>query len=100
MNFKNISTLIRVSREYAEWRRKVRRPGKCAVCGATETLEAHHIEHMADLIKRHKITSAQKAIRCTPLWDTNNGVCLCHYCHTMVHTDEIAEQKLKRKLNK
>lgn len=100
MNFKNISTLIRASREYREWRRKVRRADKCAMCGETRTLEAHHVTTMAQLIAKHNITSAQRALRCIDLWDTKNGACLCHECHTAVHRSKLLENELKRKLNK
>jgi len=42
--------------------------GKCAICGRTENLNAHH------LINRHH-TGTRHMLE--------NGFCLCGYCHTM-----------------
>jgi hypothetical protein len=57
-----------------EWTRQVLLRGKCAVCGATEHLEAHHIIKWADYPKGRI--------------DINNGECLCHECHTKAHCGE------------
>jgi hypothetical protein len=50
----------------ALWSLVIRAAGKCAMCGATKTLHAHHI-----------IGRANKATRHMP----SNGICLCPWCH-------------------
>lgn len=51
----------------AEWSRQARAVGKCAVCGDTEHLNAHHI-----LPKER-----YKTLKLDPM----NAVCLCPSCH-------------------
>lgn len=41
---------------------------KCAICGATDNLNSHHI-----------ITRSEKNLR----WDVRNGICLCTLHHTL-----------------
>ena len=41
---------------------------KCAICGATDNLNSHHI-----------ITRSEKNLR----WDVRNGICLCALHHTL-----------------
>ena len=57
-----------------KWKKDVLRKGKCEVCGATEQLEAHHIIHWSE----HPMGRV----------DVNNGMCLCHKCHTDEHKNE------------
>jgi predicted restriction endonuclease len=42
---------------------------RCALCGATEGLESHHVVHRR----------ASWVLR----WDVENGICLCHKCHNV-----------------
>lgn len=53
------------------WSKKVIQEGKCEHCGSVNELEAHHIIKWADY--------PQGRI------DPNNGMCLCHDCHTEEH---------------
>lgn len=54
-----------------EWTNKILSKGECEICGSKDRLEAHHIIKWADY----------------PLGriDVNNGMCLCHNCHTEEH---------------
>lgn len=52
----------------AGWRKEVLSRGFCEKCGSTERLEAHHIIKWADYPKGRI--------------DPENGMCLCHSCHT------------------
>lgn len=45
---------------------------RCALCGAIEGLEAHHIVHRRD----------NWILRL----DVENGICLCHKCHSIADT--------------
>lgn len=53
------------------WKRKVLEAGACAFCGADTQLEAHHIIGWAEWPQGRA--------------DVNNGLCLCHKCHTEEH---------------
>ena len=69
-----------------EWTKAVTSKGCCEKCGATEHLEAHHIIKWADYPKGRI--------------DINNGMCLCHDCHTEQHRNDqsyfmMAAKKLK-----
>ena len=55
------------------WAKKVKKVGKCEICGATKELEAHHIIPWEYSIKGRT--------------DVGNGQCLCKRCHKMMHND-------------
>ena len=56
------------------WTKQIISKGKCEKCGATENLEAHHIIKWADYPKGRV--------------DLENGMCLCHKCHTEEHKND------------
>ncbi len=59
----------RRSPEDLAWKREILKRGnyKCAMCGSTERLEAHHIKPIKDFPDlRHEL---------------ENGMCVCHQCH-------------------
>ena len=53
------------------WSLIIRSTGRCAFCGKTSSLNAHHIFGRRNLSTR---------------WDISNGVCLCAGCHTFSST--------------
>lgn len=55
------------------WKKRVKKVGKCQICGSEEKLEAHHIVPWKYSIKGRT--------------DINNGICLCEECHKMMHND-------------
>lgn len=57
-----------------KWREDVlkRDSRRCRICGATKNLEAHHIIPVA----------ADKDAKY--IYDRNNGITLCHTCHSMI----------------
>lgn len=57
------------------WKKKVKKIGKCEICGATEQLEAHHKVPWTYSISGRA--------------DVKNGQCLCSKCHKMMHDDEL-----------
>ena len=65
------------------WTNKIVSKGRCELCGETETLEAHHIIKWADY--------PQGRI------DINNGMCLCHGCHTEEHKYDQSYHMMKAK---
>ena len=66
-----------------EWTKKIISRGKCEKCGATNNLEAHHIIKWADYPKGRI--------------DVNNGMCLCHRCHTEEHKGDQSYYMMKSK---
>lgn len=78
---KRVSAMKRDPR-YKAWRIAVLSVGHCESCGSAERLEAHHVMPKAKF--PHLIH------------DINNGKCLCHKCHKLVHgakckSDELLE---------
>lgn len=65
------------------WKREVLKRGACEHCGATKHLEAHHIMMWADYPKGRA--------------DINNGMCLCHDCHTEAHRFDQSYYMMKAK---
>ncbi|MGI6117822.1 MAG: HNH endonuclease [Bilifractor sp.] len=60
--------------EVRKWAKTVLSKGKCEICGGAERLEAHHVFGWAEYPLE----------RVNP----NNGMCLCHKCHTKMHEGE------------
>ena len=65
------------------WKKEIVGRGKCEMCGSGERLEAHHIIKWADY--------PQGRI------DVNNGMCLCHNCHTEEHRYDPSYYMMKAK---
>lgn len=66
-----------------EWTNKILSKGECEICGSKDRLEAHHIIKWADY--------PQGRI------DVNNGMCLCHNCHTEKHKFDVSYHMMKAK---
>lgn len=91
-NWKGTTSLnqaIRNSNEYAAWRQLIfERAGfKCETCGDSSggNLNAHHINHLAKIIKAENLKSIEEAQICRALWNPGNGICLCISCHKLKH---------------
>ena len=65
----------RQSAKVVRWAKKVKKAGKCEICGATENLHAHHIGPWEYSISGRL--------------DEKNGQCLCKNCHNMMHQGEL-----------
>jgi 5-methylcytosine-specific restriction endonuclease McrA len=68
------------------WEKKVKKVGKCEVCGAREDLHAHHIVPWEYSIKGRT--------------DLSNGQCLCEGCHKMMHNDFLWVEYMRKKVSK
>lgn len=78
---------IRDSLKYSEWRGSIfeRDSFTCEVCNKVGgDLEAHHIKEFYLILEEYNITSFEEALKCSQLWDTNNGVTLCKECHDKI----------------
>ena len=63
----------RGSGKVSTWTKKVKKTGKCEICGDTNNLQAHHI-----IPWEYSVTGRT---------DVKNGQCLCEKCHKMIHND-------------
>ena len=80
---------IRELPEYKFWRNNVfqRDNFTCQLCnrkrkpGDRVIIQVDHIIRLCDLIDKNKITIIDDAIKCQELWDINNGLTVCNYCH-------------------
>jgi len=62
----------RHTKEYRKWRVEViRRDKRCVICGSIKHRNAHHINHATYFPEQR--------------FDIDNGVTLCHDCHTNFH---------------
>lgn len=91
---------IRNSEKYHRHKRNVlvRDKFACTKCGnKKDYLELDHYPiGFSELLRKHKITSIDKAMSCKELWDEANGRTLCQPCHEK--TDNFPKQlKGKRK---
>lgn len=66
------------------WTKEVLSKGMCENCGSKENLEAHHILKWSDYPKGRI--------------DVNNGMCLCHRCHTEEHAEDPSYWMMKAKI--
>lgn len=80
---------IEDTNKYKDWRTAIftRDEFTCQSCGAkngegkTIRLEAHHVDEMIKIIRRHNIHSVEQALQYKVLWDLENGKTLCEDCH-------------------
>jgi len=63
----------------------------CQKCGDNKggNLNAHHIKHLAEIVKENIIKSVADAYKCDKLWDIDNGITLCIKCHRKEHNHYI-----------
>lgn len=85
---KKLRKYLRQCGRMIKWRRDVlERDGYvCQECEAEDCLlEAHHEISFNTLIEKYQIDSVKKAFDCKELWDINNGITLCLFCHANKH---------------
>ena len=68
------------------WKKEILKRGACESCGAKTQLEAHHVIKWAEYPKGRA--------------DLNNGMCLCHDCHTEAHRFDKSYHMMKAKRRK
>lgn len=90
-----LSDQIRSSFYYRQWRSDIfyRDDFTCQSCGRRGgELQAHHIKPFALILELNDVKTVEQAIRCSELWDINNGITYCQKCHcersTSVELDE------------
>ena len=82
-----IAETLRTHSKMNNWTKKVYRRDqyKCTNCGSEESLNAHHIIHLADLINSYNIKTIEDANKFPIMWDISNGTTLCESCHVEIH---------------
>ena len=84
-----ISTLIRGSKEYDNWRDSVfKRDNYCDQFSGIKgngNLNAHHIVSLCNLIENNNIRSFDDALKCPEIWDINNGITMFETTHVAYH---------------
>lgn len=85
--------------QYKKWRSDVykRDNYECQLClSAKKKLNCHHIETFSSIVESKKLKCYEDYINCESLWDINNGITLCKFCHTSIKNKEKEyEQKFK-----
>lgn len=98
--FSSIEKLCRRMREYKDWRTKVYERDKwtCQTCQSRGIyLTAHHIEGFSKILRIKDIKDIKQARKCDELWDIDNGVTLCEYCHSLTDNYKGKCNKNKKK---
>jgi len=79
---------MRTTYKYRQWRSDVftRDSFICQKCFQKKNkLEAHHIKKMVTIVKDYNIKNLNDSLDCEELWDINNGITLCQFCHKQEH---------------
>lgn len=82
----NLNRNIRNSFEYKKWRSDIfeRDYWTCLTCHKRGgNLEVHHIKKFIDILNEHKIQTVKDSLKCKELWDEDNGITLCKFCHNL-----------------
>lgn len=89
----NLTTMIRIMKEYLKWRADVfkRDNYHCQECGEKGYLEAHHIIPFIKILRKFNVKSFEDARECKLLWDIGNGISYCKNCH--IKLDEFRRGK-------
>jgi hypothetical protein len=90
---------IRNTTQYLNWRLSILKRDNftCKICHASIKenkslrLEVHHAKTFDDICKENNVSTVEQALACKELWNTNNGVSICHGCHKDI-------EKLRTKL--
>ena len=84
----NLQYRVRKLFEYRQWRSDVfkRDEYTCQSCGKEGGwLEAHHEITLTQLFIKYNIKTVEQARKESALWDINNGITYCEFCHKIVH---------------
>lgn len=80
-----IDKSIREMPEYKLWKSNCfkRDNWTCQTCHNRGYVTVHHIKSFASLLRINSIKTTIEALNCKDLWDENNGVTLCEFCHSL-----------------
>lgn len=91
---------IRSSVKSIQWRKDIflRDKFTCVFCKEIggKSLNAHHIHRFKDMINEYNIKTYEDAMNCEELWNIDNGITLCNFCHIHVHKGEWRKKKNDR----
>lgn len=85
--------------EYKKWRLEVfkRDNFTCQICGENKSgeIEAHHLNSVYNILKDNEISDIEDVVKCSEMWDNNNGQTLCKKCHRETDNYGLKSKKLK-----
>jgi len=94
---------LRNSPQMDDWRNQIFAKDHycCTKCGdgTGHNLNAHHIKHLAVLIREHDIATLDSAYACVAIWNLDNGVTLCEVCHNELHKGPRSVPKLGNQMS-
>ena len=62
----------------------------CQECGVRGgKLNCHHVKYFSEIVEEYSIENIEDALKCSELWDINNGVTLCRECHILMHKKNV-----------
>lgn len=84
-DYRKLRKEIEAMPQYEQWRQTVfAKFGKRCINDPSHqgNIEVdHHYKSFYAIIQKHGITNTMEAEKCTALWDVDNGVPLCKFCH-------------------
>lgn len=80
---------IRGSFEYRQWRSDIFKRDDFTCRNCSQRGGELHVDHFPKtfsiIIRENKIDSMDDAVKCSELWDLNNGRTMCYSCHKKRH---------------
>ena len=84
---------------YRKWKDTIyyRDEFTCQMCyDKNNKLNCHHIETFGSIVDRYNLNNYEEYIKCSHLWDIDNGITLCVECHNKIRNKEKEyEEKFK-----
>jgi hypothetical protein len=84
-----LNNSLQSSFKYRQWRSDIfsRDNFTCQDCGdkTSGNLEAHHLKSKSLILQEYEITTLEQSFACDELWNLNNGITLCVFCHRQRH---------------
>lgn len=82
-----LSKQIRKSGGYLLWKERclLRDSYSCRSCSSSEILRVHHITELSKIIKKEKIKKVSDIKNNSLIYNPNNGVTFCRFCHSLFH---------------
>jgi len=88
---------IRKCRKMKRWRLAVLKRDNytCQKCGCKDKhkLHVHHKTSILEIIKKYDFRTKLDIIKCEELWNMENGITLCEWCHVGPYSEHAFRQR-------